>query len=48
MKKQKKEQPDFKDTTPLKKEIFDAFLKKAIESPKIETRKKSKKLVNVI
>jgi hypothetical protein len=35
MKKQKNEQPNFKDTPPLNKKIFNAFLKKAIESPKI-------------
>ena len=43
MKKQKNAQPNLKDTPPLKKEIFDTFLKKAIESPKVETRGKIKK-----
>ena len=32
-----------KDTPPFKKEAFDDFLKKAIESPKVETKKKLKK-----
>lgn len=32
-----------KETPSLKKEIFDAFLRKAIESPKVETRTKVKK-----
>jgi hypothetical protein len=30
---------------PLKKEIFDAFLKQAIANPKLQTKKKIKKTV---
>ena len=43
MKNNNTAKPQANKTPPLKKEIFDAFLKKAIESPKIETRKKLKK-----
>ena len=43
MNKTNNKQPNTQNTPPLKKEIFDAFLKKAIESPKVETRKKVKK-----
>lgn len=43
MKKPNIAQPNPKETPPLKKEVFDTFLKKAIESPKVQTRKKVKK-----
>jgi hypothetical protein len=43
MKKTNTKQLDTQNTPPLKKEIFDSFLKKAIETPKIETKKKVKK-----